>query len=251
MLQFFIFKTVTIITIQLDIYAEIIIVLFYMYFVFEIIKKLIKIISVAHFTMDLDQNNHQYIIPSKDPIIIEIENTQDIDFQEYVVLQSNDTKPVQYKVSRNASKMSGLIKDMLEDQDDGQETVIPIPNVNGITLSYVLQYMNYHHNNKADAIEKPLKGKVEEVISEWDKQFLFTDLVKNGNEKEHELLIDVIMAANFLNIKDLLDLTCASVASMIKGKTPEQIRTLFNIENDFTPEEEEKIREENRWCEEA
>merc|ERR1712232_1133214 len=111
--------------------------------------------------------------------------------------------------------------------------------------------MGHHHNNKADPIEKPLKTKIEDVISEWDKAFLFTDLVKNHDEKQHELLIDVIMAANFLNIKDLLDLTCATVASMIKGKTPEQIRTTFNIVNDFTPEEEAQIREENKWCEEA
>lgn len=59
------------------------------------------------------------------------------------------------------------------------------------------------------------------------------------------------MAANYLNIKSLLDLTCAKVASMIKGKSPEQIREMFGIENDFTPEEEEKIREENKWCEES
>jgi hypothetical protein len=32
---------------------------------------------------------------------------------------------------------------------------------------------------------------------------------------------------------------------MIKGKTPEEIRKLFNIVNDFTPEEEAQIRKEN------
>eukprot|EP00759_Apiculatamorpha_spiralis_P059046 PhF_6_TR9632/c0_g1_i1/m.14873/K03094/SKP1, CBF3D; S-phase kinase-associated protein 1 len=168
-----------------------------------------------------------------------------------LVLQSNDAKPIEFKVSREAAKMSGLIKDMLEDHGEGENTVIPIPNVNGKTLQYVLEYIEHHVNNRADPIEKPLKGKIDDVIADWDKQFLYKDLVRGGDEKQHELLIDVIMAANFLNIKDLLDLTCATVASMIKGKTPEQIRALFNIENDFTPEEEEKIREENRWCEES
>jgi S-phase kinase-associated protein 1 len=38
---------------------------------------------------------------------------------------------------------------------------------------------------------------------------------------------------------------------MMKGKSIEEIRELFNIENDFTPEEEEQIREENKWAEEA
>ena len=182
------------------------------------------------------------------PTTVEPGSYGGVDFSQSVVLQSNDQKPVEYLVSRDAVKMSGLMKDMLEDQDgDDQQTVIPIPNVNGRTLKYVLEYCEQHHNNRAEPIDKPLRGKIEEVISTWDRQFLLTDLIKGGDEKQHELLIDVIMAANFLNIKDLLDLTCASVASMIKGKNPEQIRALFNIENDFTPEEEEKIREENRY----
>jgi S-phase kinase-associated protein 1 len=35
---------------------------------------------------------------------------------------------------------------------------------------------------------------------------------------------------------------------MMKGKTPDEIRKLFNIKNDFTLEEEEEIRRENRWA---
>jgi len=46
------------------------------------------------------------------------------------------------------------------------------------------------------------------------------------------------MAANYLDIKSLLDLGCAKIATLIKGKSPEEIRKTFNIINDFTPEEE-------------
>lgn len=82
----------------------------------------------------------------------------------------------------------------------------------------------------------------------------------------------MILAANYLDIKPMLDLTCKTVAEMIRGKTPEEIRKHFNIKNDFTPEEEEQVcqysvssqpplrsayqvssqvRRENEWCEEA
>ena len=45
----------------------------------------------------------------------------------------------------------------------------------------------------------------------------------------------MILAANYMDIKSLLDLCCAKVASLIKGKTTEEIRKTFNIKNDFTP----------------
>jgi S-phase kinase-associated protein 1 len=64
-----------------------------------------------------------------------------------------------------------------------------------------------------------------------------------------ETLFRIILAANYLDIKPLLDITCATVANMIKGKTPEEIRKTFHVKNDFTPEEEEQIRKENEWCE--
>jgi len=52
-----------------------------------------------------------------------------------------------------------------------------------------------------------------------------------------------VQAANYLDIKGLLDVTCKTVANMIKGKTPEEIRKTFNIKNDFTPAEEEQVGE--------
>ena len=87
---------------------------------------------------------------------------------------------------------------------------------------------------------QPLRSaNLADIVPEWDAKFV---------EVEQEMLFELILAANFMDIKSLLDLTCAKVASMMKGKTPEEIRTCFGIKNDFTPEEEAQVREENKWC---
>ena len=77
--------------------------------------------------------------------------------------------------------------------------------------------------DKAEAETLP-----EDEKNVWDKDFVKVD---------DETLFNLILAANYLDIKSLLDLTCKTVADEIKGKTPEEIRVRFNIKNDFTPEE--------------
>ena len=64
-------------------------------------------------------------------------------------------------------------------------------------------------------------------------------------------LFELIIATNYLDIKPLLDLTCAKVASTLKNKTTKEVCEMFNIEQDLTEEEEANIRQENRWCEET
>lgn len=183
---------------------------------------------------------------------IEVEARSTVDYAKFCVLQSNDQPPREFMIPRESAKMSGLLKDMLDEQETGcGDAAIPIPNVSGRTLKLVLDYMDYHHHDRAAPIEKPLKASIDSFLCEWDKNFLFTQLLKDRDEKQHEVLIDVIMAANFLNVKDLLELTCACVANMIRGKSAEEIRKLFNIENDFSQEEERKIKDENNWCEES
>ena len=41
-----------------------------------------------------------------------------------------------------------------------------------------------------------------------------------------------MLAANFMDIKPLLELTCAKIASVIKGKSPEEIQNEFKMEKD-------------------
>lgn len=167
-----------------------------------------------------------------------------------VVKATSDTGCITYRVSKVLMNMCERFTKP-ESSDPEAVSVIELQ-CSKCALEHVLEFLEYHSVHPMAPIEKPLRGKLDDVICEWDRRYLNTDLIEGGDERLHSLLMDVLNAAHILKAKDLVDLTCAAVASMIKGKSPDDIRQLFNVENeDFTPEEVEKIREENRWCEES
>jgi S-phase kinase-associated protein 1 len=144
-----------------------------------------------------------------------------------------------FQVPREVAMMSVTIANMLADvEDDDSTDPIMLPNLTGPIMAKVVEWAKHHHDHP-DLETKPSKNPIEDPIPEWDQEFL---------KVEQSELFDIMIAANYLDIKPLLNLTCKTVALMIRGKSPEDIRKQFNIKNDFTPEEEEQIRKENEWC---
>jgi len=159
-----------------------------------------------------------------------------------IKLQASDDSTKIVEISMKAIMMSETIKNMLNDlSTDNLSTPIPLHNVTSTILSKIVEYCNYHVENDNVKFSSSTDKKETDDIIPWDVDFCNVD---------QAALFEMILAANYLSIQSLLDLTCKTVANMIKGKTPEEIRLTFNIKNDFTPEEEEKVRKENEWCEE-
>jgi len=153
------------------------------------------------------------------------------------------------------------------------DTGIPISNVTSEILAMVIEYCKKHveaaafaeeekpwktdglvYRKKVSSTEEKKSGedvpkaaaaaRVEKEVSKqdelekWDAEFVKVDSVT---------LFELVRAANYLDIKNLLELTCKTVAGIMHGKTSEQIRQAFKIANDFSPEEEEEISKENQW----
>lgn len=145
-----------------------------------------------------------------------------------------------FNVTEDVAKLMGTVNDLIE---DGVVTKkgIPLPAVTGNILSKVVEYCAHRVANPPPVRGEDEGPETSDDITDWERAFCKVD---------QTTLFEMILAANYLDVKPLLDLTCKTVANMIKGKTPEEIRKIFNIKNDFSPEEEEQIRKENEWCEE-
>ena len=137
---------------------------------------------------------------------------------------------VVFEVDYNVALMSRTIEDLIKANPAGYtDYSIPLPLVSSKILSKVIEYCKKHTEEASSSNDFDVD------IKEWDAEFV---------EVDQQTLFDLVLAANYMDIKTLLDLTTSKTADMIKGKTPSEIRKIFNINEDFTPEEEK----EHQWA---
>ncbi|CAL0322620.1 unnamed protein product [Lupinus luteus] len=139
------------------------------------------------------------------------------------------------EVSPMIAKQMQTIQSFIEDDSFiATTTIIPLPNVTAFQLSKIIDYLNYHSNSKAVA------DNVKESTKKFDEEFL--------KELEHDKLKELLHAANYLNVKEVLDFLCQAVADLIQDKSVKFVRKFFGVVNDYSVEEEEDIRRTHAWA---
>jgi len=161
-----------------------------------------------------------------------------------VILMSNEGHT--FEVGLAAAKMSVLVKNMLESLkgENGPDYTKPIPldneALNDAALKKIIEWCEYHWDDPPiDPDFDDEKDRRNEELSHWDKQFIAV------SDQAH--LFDIIVGANYMDIKGLVEVGGKHICNMIKGKTCEEVRQILKITNDFTPEEEAAIHKENEW----
>jgi S-phase kinase-associated protein 1 len=150
----------------------------------------------------------------------------------FITIVSSDQFEIK-DVSSYICNMSQVIKCIIENCPDmiieGEQKKIVISNITGDILQKVLDWMKYHYNNQPQKIERPITtNDLSTIVCEWDFNYINIEI---------DTIIDLMNAANYLDISGLLDLCCAKMASIIKGKSPAEIRDILKITNDIDPSE--------------
>ena len=128
---------------------------------------------------------------------------------------------------------SETIMEMVKDTDPGD--TIPLAAVSKEALDKATEWMEHMVTFEADG------------TSDEDKKAWISGYKKTMEEQDQlPLLFSTMNAANFMNIKALLDELCKFVAEMIAQRTPNEIRDYFGIEKG-TEEEEAALMEQYNW----
>lgn len=118
-----------------------------------------------------------------------------------------------------SSTINAALLDAGYDGDCEDAWQFPVPAICSKTLKLVVDWCQYHQ------YDMPISDEVakNKELDPWDIDFL---------EIDNQELFNLILAANFLDIQGLMDVTCRTVANMIKGKSSEEIRKTFGITDD-------------------
>jgi S-phase kinase-associated protein 1 len=160
-----------------------------------------------------------------------------------IKLKSEDGKI--FHMLESHVRMCGTLKNILDDidediqEDETGEIVVPI---SSNILKMIIDFCSkYEYIPIKDIEQEELELRIN-PLEGWKKDFVSVPI---------EQLFEMIKAANFIDLKQMLNICCKSIADKIKGKTPKEMKQIFGIEGDFTQEEKERVLRENPWLEET
>ena len=118
-----------------------------------------------------------------------------------IVLVSNDGE--KFSLSTDAAAQSGLCRTVLEsvvgggssdnsDDGEGDAQQCPLPNVNGRTLKWVIDYLKHHAKHPAILLDKPLRDNIYNLgLPQFDINF-----IERGRTQQD--IYDIIAAAMYV-----------------------------------------------------
>ena len=122
-----------------------------------------------------------------------------------IKLQSSDG--VIFPVDAATVKQMVTIQTMIDHEDEDSDEVTPVPTVKGKVLEKIIQWTEYHKTDHE---------KTEKLA--WYRQYFDVDLKK---------IFEIIIAADYLEVKSLLNESCCNVLINNKWEIIEDVTNSF------------------------
>lgn len=138
-----------------------------------------------------------------------------------ITLKANDGFN-KYSVLKSHARISVLLRVSMESDPAATELNL---NVAPEVLGLICDYMTMHAGTEAVPIQKPLRDK---DLTKVCKDPRDAEWINNvWQYRTRAFFYDLLKAANYMDIKGLLNLCCAKVGSVAKGEPVEKIPDLL------------------------
>ena len=156
-----------------------------------------------------------------------------MDLYEELILKSSDNK--EFTLEKICAEKSGTLSSIIKDYTDLSEP-ITLMDVDSKNTERIIEYLREYKDKNPKNIPKPLpSGDLKSILSPFDYNF-----ISNISLEE---VIDLVNAANYMQIEDLVHLCSARIASEMLIGTVEEVREKFGIKTDMTEDELKQYEE--------
>eukprot|EP00486_Rosalina_sp_Unknown_P006690 CAMPEP_0201569618 /NCGR_PEP_ID=MMETSP0190_2-20130828/11406_1 /ASSEMBLY_ACC=CAM_ASM_000263 /TAXON_ID=37353 /ORGANISM="Rosalina sp." /LENGTH=295 /DNA_ID=CAMNT_0047992147 /DNA_START=40 /DNA_END=927 /DNA_ORIENTATION=- len=123
-------------------------------------------------------------------------------------------------ISLSTKLISGL------EESDTNIIIVEEKQVPTMTLEQILTYLGHHNGVEPDPIPCPVRSiHMDQIASKWDAAWM------DGFDKK--TIFHIIQAANYLDIKCLVHLGCAKIATLIKQMDQKEINRIIEEEETY------------------
>jgi S-phase kinase-associated protein 1 len=106
--------------------------------------------------------------------------------------------------------------EMMEGADEDDMEPFPIPNVDSVNFKRVLRFCDHYFSHPMKIIEKPMLS----YEMKDNVEYFYANFIDNMTTVE---VFQVLLAANFLDVKPLSVLAGSKIGSLIRGKTQTEV----------------------------
>jgi hypothetical protein len=134
-----------------------------------------------------------------------------------------------FTIKKKYCKLSNFVMTILKGDPTAKE--IEVRQVGSDTLENIVKYLNEHKGEEPPPLPCPVRStEMSQIVSvKWDAEFI--------DAFDKKAIFEIILGANYMDIKSLLHLGCAKIATLIKKLDQKEINRII--------EEEEKWQKEH------
>merc|ERR1712129_288610 len=128
-------------------------------------------------------------------------------------------------ISKKSAALSKFVTTILE--GDSEADSIEIRQVPPETLEHVINYLKHHAGKEPDPLPCPVRSiHMAQIVSyKWDATWI--------DAFDKKTIFEIILAANYMDIKSLLHLGCAKIATLIKQLDQKEINRIIEEEEQY------------------
>jgi len=157
----------------------------------------------------------------------------------FIIITLKDDPKYKKVLTEKLYLQSKYLIDLIGDSQEEEESITCTFEISPGVMDLIILFMDYHSEIPMNVYEKPIKTNIiEDIIGKWDANFI--------NSLSDELLVELILSANYLNCEKLVDLGMLRIACAIKDCEFDDVLKKFEGES-ISEEDMQKIAKENSW----